>query len=77
MIREPIRGQALFKSWDYIDEQGKWCLSSWGVYIILILILILIYSKQNQTPQEKQAQLILSLQRRLLSFTGESHTQAR
>ena len=28
--------------------------------------------KQNQTPQENQAQLILSLQRRLLSFTGES-----
>ena len=30
--------------------------------------------KQNQTPQENQAQLILSLQRRLLSCTGESYT---
>ena len=34
-------------------------------------------TKQNQTPQENQAQLILSLQRRLLSFTGESHTHTQ
>lgn len=33
--------------------------------------------KQNQTPQENQAQLILSLQRKLLSFTGESHTHTQ